>query len=62
LAIIGVDPLSLAILADLTNAFDESDLTFKIDIVDWATTRDSFLEIIRKTALVIQKLNSDMAQ
>lgn len=62
LVIISDKPLSLATLADLTTAFDESSLTFKVDIVDWATARDSFREIIRKTALTIQKPSPNTAQ
>ena len=55
LAINSDTPLSLATLADLTAAFDESDFAFKVDVVDWVTTRGFFREIIRKTALVIQQ-------
>lgn len=53
LAIITDKPLSLGTLADLKNAFDESDLSIKVDLVDWATTGEAFREIIKKTALKI---------
>lgn len=55
LAIITDKPLSLGTLADLKNAFDESDLSIKVDLVDWATTGDAFREIIKKTAVVLHK-------
>lgn len=51
LAVIGTTPLTLSVRASLDNDFDESELPFKVDVVDWATTNDSFREIIRKTAI-----------
>lgn len=50
LAVIGSVPLTLAQLALLEHELDESELPFKVDIVDWASIDDSFREIIRKTA------------
>lgn len=55
LAIITDKPLSLGTLADLKNAFDESDLSIKVDLVDWATTGEAFREIIKKTAVVLHQ-------
>jgi len=37
LAILGDQCVPAATLADLREAFDESDLAFKVDLVDWAT-------------------------
>ena len=56
LAIIGTAPLTLSQLALLENDFDESELPFKVDVVDWASTSDSFREIIRKTAIVLKQI------
>lgn len=50
LAVIGSVPLTLAQLALLEHELDESELPFKVDIVDWASIDGSFREIIRKTA------------
>jgi predicted nucleotidyltransferase len=47
LAILGENPLPPDVQAALTDEFDESDLAFKVDLVDWATTGESFREIIR---------------
>ena len=55
LAIISDRQLPLATMADLVAAFDESDLAIKIDVVDWAATSEAFREIIRRTAVVVQK-------
>lgn len=54
LAIITDAPLSLAKVADLEAAFDESDLPIKVDIVDWAATAEYFREIIRRTSVVVK--------
>lgn len=46
LAIIGTTPLTLTQLALLEYDFDQSDLPYKVDLVDWAASG----EIIKKTA------------
>lgn len=53
LVIIGTTPLTLTQCASLEYDFDQSDLPYKVDVVDWATTNDSFREIIKKTAKVL---------
>lgn len=50
LAIDAGRPLSLAERADLTEAFDESSLAWKVDIVDRATVSERFGAIIDRTA------------
>jgi predicted nucleotidyltransferase len=47
LAVLGDEPLTLATRADLAEEFSESDLPFKVDIVDWVTTSERFRQIIR---------------
>jgi type I restriction enzyme S subunit len=54
LAVIGEEPLSLKVSAALSDDFAESDLPFKVDVVDWATTSDNFREIIRRDRVVVQ--------
>ena len=54
LAIITIEPISLSKMADLVDAFDESGLTFKVDVVDWATTSDTFRQIIDAEKVVLQ--------
>ena len=41
-------PLPMALTADLKEAFSESDLPYKVDIVDWNAIDDFFREVIRK--------------
>ena len=41
-------------MADLNNAFSESDLIWKVDIVDWCNTADWFKKIIAKDKIIFQ--------
>jgi hypothetical protein len=42
-------------MADLNEAFSESDLTYKVDVVDWFSTSDAFKEIMSADHVVIQE-------
>ena len=53
LAIITEQPLSLDISASLSDDFSESDLPWKVDVVDWATTSESFRKIIERDKVVV---------
>ena len=55
LAIISQEPLGLDVGATLRDDFAESDLPWKVDIVEWATITDSFRGIIERDKVVIQK-------
>ena len=57
LALISESPIPLDIRAELSEAFSESDLPWKVDIVDWATTSDTFKMIIEKQKIVLQQKN-----
>ena len=54
LAILGDKPLSLNVSSALAEAFGESDLPFKVDLVDWARVDDRFREIIRRSGVPVQ--------
>ena len=54
LAVITCQPLPLTIAANLADDFSESDLPWKVDVVDWATTRESFRKIIEQDKVVVQ--------
>ncbi len=49
------EPLTLESMATIKDAFDESDLTIRVDVVDWAATSDHFREIIQQQYVVIQQ-------
>lgn len=55
LAVMGNEPLSAPTLADLKEAFSESDLPFKVDIVDWAETQENFRRIIEAAYVVVYR-------
>ena len=54
LAIMGEEPLSLRASSALDEALVESDLPFRVDIVDWAKIEDGFRAIIRRDAVIVQ--------
>ncbi len=56
LAVITGQPLSLSASAALADDFSESDLPFKVDVVDWATTSASFREVIERDKVVVQEV------
>lgn len=49
LCVMGKSALSLQTLSNLKEAFSESDLPMRVDIIDWASTSPEFREIIKKT-------------
>jgi type I restriction enzyme S subunit len=55
LAIITDTPLSLDVSASLRHEFSESDLPWKVDLVDWSSTSDSFKKIIALDKVIVQQ-------
>lgn len=47
-------PLPLNLYADLAQAFTESDLPYKVDIIDWNSIDNSFQEIIKRSSVIFQ--------
>lgn len=58
LAIITDEPLPPASQAALADAFSESDLPWRVDVVDWSTTSDAFRKIIARDKVVLQPLSA----
>ncbi|MDO8691524.1 MAG: nucleotidyltransferase domain-containing protein [Dehalococcoidia bacterium] len=54
LCILGDTPLGFRLLGRLRDAFSESNLPYKVDVVDWATTGVSFRKIIEDGKVVVQ--------
>jgi type I restriction enzyme S subunit len=54
IAIITTQPLPLDVSASLSDDFSESDLPYKVDVVDWATTNASFRNIIARNKVIVQ--------
>jgi type I restriction enzyme S subunit len=55
LAIITATPLPPVRMAELREAFAESDLPFTVDLVDWAVTGEKFRQIIARERAVVQE-------
>jgi type I restriction enzyme S subunit len=55
LAIISDTALPISTLGRLAEDFSESDLPWRVDLVDWATTSDAFRRIIERQKVVIQQ-------
>lgn len=55
LAIITDQPMPLALSAALRDAFSESDLPWKVDIVDWASISPEFRRIVERDKVVVQE-------
>ena len=55
LAIVSDTPLPLALLAEVAEAFSESDLPWKVDLVDWATTSERFRQVIAEQKLILKQ-------
>ena len=53
LCIKGKDLISLKLLADLRGDFSESNLPYKVDVVDWYAISDSFKKIVERNKVVL---------
>ncbi|MGD9896386.1 MAG: nucleotidyltransferase family protein [Candidatus Methylacidiphilaceae bacterium] len=54
LVILGEGPIGIDRLAELAEAFSESDLPWKVDLLDWAELSGPFRERIRERKVVLQ--------
>ncbi len=48
-------PISIKLMADLASDFEECDLPYKVDIVDWAAISESFRERINSERIALPK-------
>ena len=54
LTIIADAPLDITTIANVSDAFSQSDLPYKVDLVEWATTSESFQNIIQQNKIILQ--------
>ena len=59
LALMTAEPLSIARMAKLKAAFTASDLPFRVDIVDWASTSENFRKVIERDHVVLAARNGE---
>ena len=61
LIIVGKEKIYWEIISDIKEAFQESDLTFRVDIMDWNDIEESFKEDILKSGYeVIFPIKKDL--
>lgn len=53
LAIMGDEPIPAQTLAELALDFEESDLSFRVDILQWTEAPDSLRQVIMHTSLPV---------
>jgi type I restriction enzyme S subunit len=54
LALISPTPFSLNLLTTVKDAFDTSDLTIRVDVVDWLSISDTFRTIIARDKVILR--------
>ena len=52
-------PLEAMRFIELKEAFSESDLPFRVDVLDWSGVNEKFREIIRHNYVIVQKAAPD---
>ena len=55
IALMATEPLDVMRLAEMREAFVQSDLPFRVDIVDWSSTSKAFQNIIERNHVAVQK-------
>lgn len=55
LAVLSDRPLDLNCLGNLRDAFENSDLPIRVDIVDWSTITNEFRDVIKSRYEVVQE-------
>lgn len=54
LAVLGAEPLPPGVTAALADDFSESELPFRVDLIDWANLDGPFRDIIRRDQVAVQ--------
>jgi predicted nucleotidyltransferase len=58
LVVMGDQPLDLRTMGQLREAFDESNLPFSVDVVEWASASEGFRRIINAQARLLRSATS----
>ncbi len=61
LVIVSEIPLGIAALAVLSEDFSESDLPWKVDVVDWSSTTENFRRIMASEKVEVQQASAENA-
>lgn len=60
LVIVSAIPLPPLTMALMKEDFSESDLPFKVDVLDWATTSEEFRRVIENKCEVLQEVKKEV--
>ncbi|HTZ18472.1 MAG TPA: nucleotidyltransferase domain-containing protein [Dissulfurispiraceae bacterium] len=55
IAILSEGPLDYALLAEMRDAFSESDLPYRVDVLDWSSLSEEFRLLIRNQYYQLQQ-------
>jgi type I restriction enzyme S subunit len=61
LVIMGDEPLKVTTMRILRDAFDDSDLPFQVDLVEWEGTSNEFRQVIAATAKTLEYCHDPLA-
>ena len=61
LVIIGAEKLSDELMSEMKEAFVASDLTCRVDLLDWARISDEFKAVINKEYVTLKKLRPGLS-
>ncbi len=59
LCILGETPLGFATMGLIKESFEDSDLPYKVDVVDWTIISESFRKIVERDRVVVRKVGQD---
>ena len=59
LAVVGDESLDWRTLARLKEAFEESDLPMRVDVLDWHASSESFRQVIERDYVVVQESDKE---
>ena len=62
LAVVGKQPLGWRVLSRLETAFKESDLPFRVDVLDWHDISENFRTLIEIECVVLKNRNMQLAK
>ncbi len=54
LALVGLNKIPNTLFQNLKEAFEESDLPFRVDLIDWNSVSQEFQRVIQKDYIVLQ--------
>ena len=57
LAVITDTPLSIDVSGAMQEDFSESDLPFRVDLLDWALTAENFRRVVEANRILLQAAN-----